>query len=176
MTIIPTLEIEAASTEQARQQGTTPERLALDGLQNLFLMSNPTPGEILEMAAQVYAGLPAQDVSDVEKIALDRSRFAGQKHFVSFDTGGFFVARGIIKSKRVTTMAETLTLEPITEEDVQHKAQIEQYLREMKRLNSEMAADQPSLDTLKIETRMLASETRSILSDIWATIARIEAI
>lgn len=73
-------------------------------------------------------------------------------------------------------MAETLTLEPTTEEDVQHKAQIEQYLREMKRLNSEMASEQPSQDTLKIETRMLASETRSILSDIWATIARIEAI
>ncbi len=73
-------------------------------------------------------------------------------------------------------MADTMTLEPNAEEYVQHKAQIEHYLDEMKRLNSEMAADQPAMDALKVETRMLASETRTILSDIWAMIARIEAL
>ena len=73
-------------------------------------------------------------------------------------------------------MADTMTLEPNNEEYVQHKAQIEYYLGEMKRLNSEMAADQPVIDTLKVETRMLATETRTILSNIWATIARIEAL
>ena len=73
-------------------------------------------------------------------------------------------------------MADTMTLEPNTEEYVQHQAQIEFYLGEMKRLNSEMAAEQPVMDALKVETRMLASETRTILSDIWAMIARIEAL
>ncbi len=73
-------------------------------------------------------------------------------------------------------MADTMTLEPNAEEDIQHKAQIDHYLGEIKRLNSQMAADQPVIDTLKVETRMLALETRTILSDIWATIARIEAI
>ncbi len=73
-------------------------------------------------------------------------------------------------------MADTMTLEPNTEDYVQHKAQIEYYLGEMKRLNGEMAADQPVMDALKVETRMLASETRTILSDIWAMIARIEAL
>ena len=73
-------------------------------------------------------------------------------------------------------MADTMTLEPNTEDYVQHKAQIDHYLGEMKRLNGEMAADQPVMDALKVETRMLASETRTILSSIWAMIARIEAL
>ncbi len=30
---------------------------------------------------QVYAGLSEQDVLELEKIALDRSRFVGQRHF-----------------------------------------------------------------------------------------------
>ena len=73
-------------------------------------------------------------------------------------------------------MADTMTLEPNTEDHVQHKAQIDHYLDEMKRLNGEMAADQPVMDALKVETRMLALETRTILSSIWAMIARIEAL
>lgn len=73
-------------------------------------------------------------------------------------------------------MADTMTLEPNTEEYVQQQAQIEHYLSEMKRLNSEMAADQPVMDALKVETRMLSSETRTILNNIWAMIARIEAV
>lgn len=73
-------------------------------------------------------------------------------------------------------MADTMMLEPNTEDYVQHKAQIDYYLGEIKRLNSEMAADQPVMDALKVETRMLASETRTILSGIWAMIARIEAL
>ncbi len=73
-------------------------------------------------------------------------------------------------------MADAIILEPTAEEDVQHQAQIDDYLGEMKRLNSEMAAEQPVMDALKVETRMLALETRTILSDIWATIARIEAL
>lgn len=73
-------------------------------------------------------------------------------------------------------MADTMTLEPAAEESIQQQAQVELYLSEMKRLNSEMAADQPVMDALKVETRMLASETRTILSDIWVMIARIEAV
>ncbi len=81
MTITLTPEIEAAITEQARQQGTTPERLSLDGLRSHVVTPNPTPEEILGLAAQVYAGLSAQGVLDVEKIAPDRSRFVGLRHF-----------------------------------------------------------------------------------------------
>ncbi len=71
-------------------------------------------------------------------------------------------------------MAQTTILEPPAEENAHYQAQVEQYLADMKRVNAEMAADQPLLDSLKVETQMLASETRTILSDIWATIARIE--
>lgn len=82
MTITLTPEIEAAITEQARPQGTSPERLALDDLRNCSAMSHPTPEEILGLAAQVYAGLSEQDALDVEKIALNRRRFVGLRHFV----------------------------------------------------------------------------------------------
>ena len=40
-----------AITKQARQQRTPPERLAQDGLWSHFATSNPTPEEILEVAA-----------------------------------------------------------------------------------------------------------------------------
>ena len=75
MTMTPNPEIEEAITEQARQQETPPERLVLDGLRSLFVTSNPTPEEILELVAQVYAGLSEQEISEVKKIVLDRSRF-----------------------------------------------------------------------------------------------------
>lgn len=77
MTIKLTPEVESAVAEQARREGTTPERLISDTLRSLFVALKPTPDEILGLAAQVYAGLSEQEVSDVEKIALDRSCFAG---------------------------------------------------------------------------------------------------
>lgn len=39
LTLIP--EIEGAIAEQARQKGTPPEQLALDGLRNLFVTMKP---------------------------------------------------------------------------------------------------------------------------------------
>ncbi len=79
MTITLTPEIEEAIAEQAHQQGTSPEQIALDGLRNLFVPHKLTPDEILGLAGQVYAGLSAQEMADVEKIALDRSHFAGER-------------------------------------------------------------------------------------------------
>ena len=79
MTITLMPEIETVITEQARRQGTTPERLISESLQKLFTAPKPTPDEILGLAGQVYAGLSEQDVNDVEKIALDRSNFAGAR-------------------------------------------------------------------------------------------------
>lgn len=74
MNITLTPELEAAITEQARPQEISPERLALDALRSLFVTSAPTPEEILRLAAQVYVGLSAQDVLEVEKIVLNRNR------------------------------------------------------------------------------------------------------
>ncbi len=79
MTIILTPELEDAIVEQARQNGTPPEQLALNGLRDLFVPTKPTPDEILGLAAQVYAGLSEQEVADVEKIVLDRSNFVGER-------------------------------------------------------------------------------------------------
>ncbi len=79
MTITLTPELEEAIAEQARQKGMPPENLALDGLRNLFVSTKPTPDEILGLAAQVYAGLSEQEVADVEKVALDRSNFVGER-------------------------------------------------------------------------------------------------
>ena len=77
ITLLP--EVETAIAEQARRQGTTPERLVSESLQKLFAAPALTPDEILGLAGQVYAGLSKQDIDDVEKIALDRSNFAGAR-------------------------------------------------------------------------------------------------
>jgi len=82
MTITLTPDIENARAEQARREGTTPERLASDSLRTLFVAPKLTPDEILEMAAEVYANLSKQDIEDVEKIALDRTNFAGQGNWL----------------------------------------------------------------------------------------------
>ena len=79
MTITLTPEIEDAIAEKARQQATSPEQIALDGLRTLFVPAKMSPDQILELAAQVYAGLSAQEIADVEKIALDRSNFASER-------------------------------------------------------------------------------------------------
>lgn len=55
MTITLTPEIETAVTEQARQQGITPEQLALDGLRYLF--ATPEPSEEEEAWHRVQAQL-----------------------------------------------------------------------------------------------------------------------
>jgi len=81
MTTTLTPDIETAITEQAWRQGKTPERLVLDSLRDLFIPAPLTPDEILDLAGQVYAGLSEQDVDDVERIALDRSNFAGSRQF-----------------------------------------------------------------------------------------------
>lgn len=38
-----------------------------------------SPEEMLELASQVYAGLSEADVDEIERIALDRSNFFGDR-------------------------------------------------------------------------------------------------
>lgn len=65
ITLMP--EVETAIAEQARRQGTTPERLVSDSLQKMFVAPTLTPDEILGLAGQVYAGLSEKEISDVEE-------------------------------------------------------------------------------------------------------------
>ncbi len=181
MIVTLTPEIETAIAEQARHQGMTPERLVSKSLQKLFASPARTPNEILGFVGHVYAGLSQEEVDIVEEMVrtTNYGQSTADEQDVSLSNYGIStieLRRGIIEGTGVTTMADTMTLEPNTEDYIQHKAQIDYYLGEMKRLNGEMAADQPVMDALKVETRMLASETRTILSGIWALIARIEAL
>jgi len=41
--------------------------------------SVPTPEEMIELAAQVYQGLAAEQIDEIEKIALERHDFFGEK-------------------------------------------------------------------------------------------------
>ena len=79
MTTTLTPHIEAEIMEKARRQGKVPERLELDSPRDLFIPPPLTPDEILDLAGQVYAGLSEQDIDGVERIALDRSNFAGSR-------------------------------------------------------------------------------------------------
>ncbi len=38
-----------------------------------------SPGEMLELAGQVYEGLSEEDIDEIERIALDRSNFFGDR-------------------------------------------------------------------------------------------------
>lgn len=38
-----------------------------------------SPEEMLELASKVYEGLSAEDVEEIERIALDRSNFFGER-------------------------------------------------------------------------------------------------
>ena len=38
-----------------------------------------SPEEMLELASQVYEGLSEEDIDEIEKIALDRSNFFGDR-------------------------------------------------------------------------------------------------
>ncbi len=38
-----------------------------------------SPDEMLELAAQVYKGLSEEEIDEIEKIALDRSNFFGDR-------------------------------------------------------------------------------------------------
>ncbi len=38
-----------------------------------------SPEEMLELASQVYAGLSEEDIDEIEKIALDRTNFFGDR-------------------------------------------------------------------------------------------------
>ncbi len=38
-----------------------------------------SPEEMLELASQVYDGLSEEDINDIERIALDRSNFFGDR-------------------------------------------------------------------------------------------------
>jgi predicted DNA-binding antitoxin AbrB/MazE fold protein len=38
-----------------------------------------SPEEMLELASQVYEGLSEEDINEIEKIALDRSNFFGDR-------------------------------------------------------------------------------------------------
>lgn len=41
--------------------------------------SDPTPEELLELAAQVYQGLSAEQIDEIEQIALNRRDFFAEK-------------------------------------------------------------------------------------------------
>lgn len=41
--------------------------------------SDPTPEELLELAAQVYQGLSAEQIDEIEQIALNRRVLFGEK-------------------------------------------------------------------------------------------------
>lgn len=79
MTITLTCEVESAIVEQARREGTPPESLVSDSLQELFAAPKPTPDEILGLAAQVYAGLSEQEMAEVERVVLGRSGSVTQR-------------------------------------------------------------------------------------------------
>ena len=95
MTITLTPEIESAVTEQARQQGITPEQLALDGLRCLF--ATPEPSEEEEAWHRVQAQLllaqiermtaeMAQDDPDAEARRAEREAERVERAAISEDT------------------------------------------------------------------------------------------
>ena len=63
-------------------------------------------------------------------------------------------------------MAKTLTLE-FPESDV---AELETILVQMQHANEQMKRDQEEIDNLKMETRVIATQTRGILEQLEAAI------
>ena len=62
-------------------------------------------------------------------------------------------------------MAKTLTFEfPEAE-----ATELEQLLAQMQRSNQQMQRDQKEIDDLKVETRLIAEQTREVLSQLEAT-------
>jgi predicted nucleic acid-binding Zn-ribbon protein len=70
-------------------------------------------------------------------------------------------------------MSKTLTWEPTAEEAAQLEAQISYYLGEMQRLNEQMARDQEKIDSLKLETHLIAAETRTAMDTLQERLAEL---
>jgi type II secretory pathway component PulM len=69
----------------------------------------------------------------------------------------------------------TILHEPNAEETAQLQYVIDQYLEEMRGLNSIMEADQVQIETLRAETRVIASQTRVFMASLRETLAKLEA-
>jgi predicted DNA-binding antitoxin AbrB/MazE fold protein len=57
-----------------------PASLPLIEGQRVHLIVETAPNDLLELAAQVYAGLSAEQINEVERIALDRKHFFSEDH------------------------------------------------------------------------------------------------
>jgi hypothetical protein len=80
-----------------------------------------------------------------------------------------------MEGTRVTTMADTMTLEPTAKEAAELQAEITYYLTEMRHLNELMAQDQKRIDTLKVETRVIAVETRLLMESLQGSLQELSA-
>jgi hypothetical protein len=72
-------------------------------------------------------------------------------------------------------MADTMTLEPTVKEATELQAEISYYLTEMGHLNELMAQDQKRIDALKVETRVIAVETRLLMESLQGTLRELSA-
>ncbi len=72
-------------------------------------------------------------------------------------------------------MADTMTLEPTAKEAAELQAEITHYLTEMRQLNELMAQDQKRIDALKVETRVIAVETRLLMESLQGTLQELSA-
>ena len=72
-------------------------------------------------------------------------------------------------------MADTMVLEPTTEEAAELQAQISHYLTAMKHLHEQMAQDQKRIDMLKAESRVIAAGTRVLMESLQNTLSEMGA-
>lgn len=50
-----------------------------EGQVKIMVESESTPKDILALAGRVYAGLSEEDMNDIERIALERGAFFGER-------------------------------------------------------------------------------------------------
>jgi len=67
--------LEAVYENGAFRPVTSPALGLAEGQHVRIVVEANSPNEILDLATQVYAGLTESDVTEVEKIALDRASF-----------------------------------------------------------------------------------------------------
>ena len=68
MTITLMPEVETVIAEQARRQGTTPERLVSESLQKMFTTPALMPDEILGFDGHVHAGFSKEEIDVIEEM------------------------------------------------------------------------------------------------------------
>lgn len=57
----------------------TPPDSAIKEGQRLWVRLIDGPENVLELLGQVYDGLPEEEITDIEKVILDRSNFFGRR-------------------------------------------------------------------------------------------------